>query len=244
MSWFEASARVPLLISYPRLIESRIIKESVSSMDLLPTLVELVGASVDERLPLDGKSLLPYLCGSENLSTVFGEYAGEGTVAPSMMIRRGPWKFITCPADPPQLFNLETDPKELVNLALRPQNVADRGILAQFTTEAEERWNFKKVHAEVLRSQRARRLCWSALTRGTFESWDYQPRDDAREKYAALHTKIGLRDAHISWSDTYAIIFRWKSWSSARGIRPSTAWAKKGHEGKQRRWQVLPTSRR
>ena len=189
MSWFEASARVPLLISYPRLIEPRIIKESVSSVDLLPTLVELVGASIDERLPLDGKSLLPYLCGSEDLNTVFGEYAGEGTVAPSMMIRRGPWKFITCPADPPQLFNLETDPKEVFNLALRPQNVADRAILAQFTKEAEERWNFKRVHAEVLRSQRARRLCWSALTRGNFESWDYQPRDDAREKYALLPTK-------------------------------------------------------
>ena len=187
MTWFEAAARVPLLISYPRLIEPRIIKASVSSVDLLPTLVELIGGSVDERLPLDGKSLLPYLCGSENCNTVFGEYAGEGTVAPSMMIRRGPWKFITCPADPPQLFNLETDPKELVNLALRPQNVADRAILAQFTAEAEERWNFKKVHAEVLRSQRARRLCWNALTRGLFESWDYQPRDDAREKYAALY---------------------------------------------------------
>ena len=244
MSWFEASARVPLLISYPRLIEPRVIKESVSSMDLLPTLVELAGASIDERLPLDGKSLLPYLSGSQISNTVFGEYAGEGTVAPSMMIRRGPWKFIACPADPPQLFNLERDPKELVNLALHPQNVADRVIVAQFTTEAEERWNFKKIHAEVLKSQRARRLCWSALTRGSFESWDYQPRDDAREKYAALHIKLSLPNAHISWVDTYAIIFRWRSWSSAHGIRPSTAWAKKCHEGKQRGWQVLPTSRR
>lgn len=182
MSWFEASARVPLLISYPHCIEPRIIKESVSSMDLLPTLVELIGSSVDKRLPLDGRSLLPYLYGSEEANTVIGEYAGEGTIAPYMMIRRGPWKFITCPADPPQLFNLETDPKELVNLATCPLHAADKVILDQFTKEAEERWNFKNIHAEVLKSQRARRLCWSALTRGRFESWDYQPHNDAKQE--------------------------------------------------------------
>ena len=185
MSWFEASARVPLLISYPQRIEPRIIKENVSSMDLLPTLVELIGSSVDDRLPLDGKSLLPYLYGSETSeepNTVIGEYAGEGTIAPYMMIRRAQWKFITCPVDPPQLFNLSADPRELVNLAINPSNAAEKVILEHFMKEAEQRWDFKSIHAEVLRSQRARRLCWSALTRGRFESWDYQPRDDAKEK--------------------------------------------------------------
>ena len=182
MSWFEASARVPLLISYPKRIEPRIINESVSSMDLLPTLVELVGSSVDSRLPLDGRSLLPYLQGGSESNTVYGEYAGEGTIAPYMMIRRGPWKFIICPTDPLQLYNLETDPKELVNLAHHPGDNTDRTVLSQFVQEAEERWDFKQIHAEVLKSQRARRLCWSALTRGRFESWDYQPHDDAKEK--------------------------------------------------------------
>lgn len=155
-------------------------------MDLLPTLVELIGSSVDERLPLDGKSLLPYLYGSETSeepNTVIGEYAGEGTISPCMMIRRGHWKFITCLADPPQLFNLSVDPKELVNLATNPSNDAEKAILDHFMEEADQRWDLKRIHAEVLRSQRARRLCWSALTRGRFESWDYQPHDDAKEKY-------------------------------------------------------------
>lgn len=182
MSWFEASARVPLLISYPKLIKPRVINECVSSMDLLPTLVELVGSSVDSQLPLDGKSLVPYLHGSSRPNTVYGEYAGEGTIAPYMMIRRCAWKFIICPADPLQLYNLETDPKELVNLAINPRTEAEQSVLSHFVEEAEERWDFVKIHAEVLRSQRARRLCWSALTLGRFESWDYQPHDDATAK--------------------------------------------------------------
>ena len=73
------------------------------------------------------------------------------------MIRRAQWKFITCPVDPPQLFNLSADPRELVNLAINPSNAAEKVILEHFMKEAEQRWDFKSIHAEVLRSQRARR---------------------------------------------------------------------------------------
>ncbi|CAL8576012.1 hypothetical protein XPA_001905 [Xanthoria parietina] len=186
MSWFEGSARVPLLISYPQRFTTKTIPQNVSSLDLLPTLVDLVGGSIDPRLPLDGNSLLPYLESANGLDitndTVYGEYAGEGTIAPLMMIRRGPWKFVTCPVDPPQLFNLRTDPNELQNLATS-QTPEIRNVFTSFVKEANERWNFTNIHDEVLRSQRSRRVCWDALTRGRFESWDYQPKEEAREKY-------------------------------------------------------------
>ncbi|KAL8683129.1 MAG: hypothetical protein Q9186_000842 [Xanthomendoza sp. 1 TL-2023] len=186
MSWFEGSARVPLLVSYPPRFAPRTIPQNVSSMDILPTLVDLVGGSIDPRLPLDGTSLLPYLEPSEKTEpgddTVYGEYAGEGTIAPLMMIRRGPWKFVTCPVDPIQLYNLATDPKELVNLATT-KDVGVQGVVEQFVKEASERWNFPRIHDNVLQSQRSRRLCWDALTRGRYESWDYQPKEDARENY-------------------------------------------------------------
>ena len=152
--------------------------------------MELIGSSVDRRLPLDGRSLLPYLHGNVEPNTVYGEYAGEGTITLSMMIRRGPWKFIICPADPLQLYNLEKDPKELVNLAAYAATGDVQMVLASFTEEAERRWDFRKIHGEVLKSQRQRRLCWSALTRGRFESWDYQPRDDAKEKLASHYSLV------------------------------------------------------
>ena len=160
----------------------KIIPQNVSTLDVLPTLVELVGGTTDHRLPMDGVSLVPWLHGLSGSDEVYGEYAGEGTIAPLMMIRKGPWKFVICHEDPPQLYNLKEDPKELHNLA-KSQNPETRGVLKTLDKEAYERWNFGKIHDKVLESQRKRRLCWEALRVGRFESWDYQPRDDAREKY-------------------------------------------------------------
>ena len=183
MSWFEASARVPLVVSYPKWFSPATITENVSTLDILPTLVDLIGGKIDTRLPLDGVSLLPQLQGGKGTDTVIGEYTGEGTVAPVMMIRRGPWKFITCATDPPQLFNLATDPKELHNLAGTKSDPAVQRVFGAFVHEAEQRWDLKKLYNEVLKSQRMRRVCWDALQQGRFEVWDYQPREDVREKY-------------------------------------------------------------
>ncbi|KAL8759624.1 MAG: hypothetical protein Q9184_003566 [Pyrenodesmia sp. 2 TL-2023] len=186
MNWFEGSARVPLLISDPKRFRTKHVTQNVSTMDILPTLVDLVGGTLDDRLPLDGTSLLPYLRNQlpvgPNYDTVFGEYAGEGTIAPLMMIRRGPWKFVTCPEDPPQLYNLRDDPKEIRNLATS-QDSDVNAVFTGFTAEANGRWDFKAIHADVLRSQRSRRLCWDALSKGRFESWDYQPKEDASKTY-------------------------------------------------------------
>ena len=182
MSWFEGSARVPLMICHPQRFSPSVVSQNVSTMDILPTLVDLVGGSMDARLPIDGHTLLPQLEGEFGIDTVYGEYTGEGTIAPLMMIRRGPWKFVTCPVDPPQLFNLEEDPKELRNLMTVKDDPEVLAAVDAFTNEANARWDMKAIHQEVLKSQRSRRLCWDALKQGRFESWDYQPRNDAREQ--------------------------------------------------------------
>ncbi|KAL8905201.1 MAG: hypothetical protein Q9207_002793 [Kuettlingeria erythrocarpa] len=186
MNWFEGAARVPLFVYDPRRVGGKHVTQNVSTMDILPTLVDLIGGTLDDRLPLDGASLVPYLNNqfpvSANYDTVFGEYTGEGTIAPLMMIRRGPWKFVTCPEDPPQLYNLCDDPKELRNLATS-EDPGVHAVLEGFTDEANRRWDFKAIHAEVLKSQRSRRLCWKALSKGRFESWDYQPKEDASKTY-------------------------------------------------------------
>jgi choline-sulfatase len=196
MSYFEASVRVPLLIHHPATFAPHRVSSNVSTLDILPTLVDLVHTKLWPGLPIDGTSLLPHLQNREGGSdTVFAEYCGEGTIAPMMMIRRGAWKYITCPADPPQLYNLVTDPKELVNLALLPAKhplftAEVTSALAGFTEEAEKKWDMKKITADVLVSQRQRRLVWSALKVGKFTSWDYNPVDDGREKYIRSHMHL------------------------------------------------------
>lgn len=196
MSYFEASVRVPLLVHHPATFKPHHVSANVSTLDILPTLVDIVHTKLWDGLPMDGSSLLPHLQDvSGGSDTVFAEYCGEGTIAPMMMIRRGDWKYITCPADPDQLYNLGTDPKELVNLAalthknsLFTEEVAK--TLEAFVAEAKAKWDMEKITNDVLVSQRQRRLVWAALKQGHFTSWDHNPNDDGREKYIRSHIPL------------------------------------------------------
>ncbi|KAL2406628.1 Choline-sulfatase [Exophiala dermatitidis] len=190
MSYFENSVRVPMLISHPAQFTPHRVSQNVSTLDLMPTLVELIGSKLVPGLPMDGLSLLPHLYGgSGGHDTVFAEYMGEGTVAPLMMIRRGDWKYITCPIDPPQLFNLRKDPKELVNLATS-EDPETQAVFKAFENEANKKWDFEKITQDVLTCQRQRRLVWSALTKGRFESWDWKGHEDGRTKYIRSQTPL------------------------------------------------------
>ncbi|KAI8624773.1 choline sulfatase [Xylariaceae sp. FL1651] len=191
MSYFESSVRVPLLISDPLRFTPHRVKENVSTLDILPTLCDLVGTKLISGLPMDGISLLPHLQGRSGHDTAIAEYTGEGTISPLMMIRRGPWKYITCPTDAPQLFNLENDPLELVNLAelanktegMTADEVEAKAKFEKFEMEAKARWNFEVITQAVLMSQRTRRLVWDALKVGKFDPWDYNPNENGTNKY-------------------------------------------------------------
>lgn len=192
MSYFEGSVRVPMLISYPEWFTPHHVKENVSTLDILPTMCDLVGTKPNPAFPMDGLSMMPHLRGEAGgHDTVIAEYTGEGTIAPLMMIRRGPWKYITCPTDGSQLFNLENDPYEIndlakslgkkrANLNAEDQKVAE--VFAAFEKEAGERWDFGDITQKVLTSQRQRRFVWDALKIGEFDSWDYNPPRDGKNE--------------------------------------------------------------
>ncbi len=187
MSFFEPACRVPLIVHAPGRFDARRVGQSVSLVDILPTLVDLAsGGAPDYATPLDGRSLLPHLEGRGGHDEVFGEYLGEGAVAPVVMIRRGRHKFIRSPGDPDQLYDLASDPDELRNLAAEPPNP----LLDAFGVEANRRWPLATLHAEVLASQRRRRLVAEALRLGARTAWDYQPVRDAREQYIRSHMKL------------------------------------------------------
>jgi choline-sulfatase len=189
MSFFEGSCRVPLMVAAPRQFAARRVKNAVSLVDVLPTLVDLAhdGASPSYPAPIDGRSLLPHLEGADGHDLVLGEYLAEGAIAPIVMIRRGPYKFVHCPADPDMLFNLDYDPDELRNLAEAP---AAADVAAAFRAEVAATWDLERLHADVLASQRRRLFLAEALRIGEQHSWDHQPFEDASRRYMRNHLDL------------------------------------------------------
>jgi len=189
MTWHENASRVPLIIAYPGDARPRRVAQSVSTIDLLPTLAEIAGdgAAPDYAAPVDGRSLLPHVAGTGGHDEALGEYYGEGAIAPLLMIRRGRFKYIRSRPDPDQLYDLESDPLEQRNLASDPVH-ADR--LAKLRAEATQRWDEEALTRQVIASQRRRRLVGAALMRGRHSSWDHQPCIDASRSYMRNHLEL------------------------------------------------------
>ncbi|GAA4837370.1 hypothetical protein [Garicola koreensis] len=91
---------------------------------------------------------------------------------------RGQYKFVLCPGDPDQLFDLVADPFELHNAADDPGH-AD--VAARLRTDLEAQYDLTALEEEVLTSQARRRLVAQALQYGTARPWDFEP--DPEQRY-------------------------------------------------------------
>jgi choline-sulfatase len=188
MNFFEPACRIPLIVHAPSQFKAHRVVESASLVDILPTLCELASAATDFVTPLDGKSLVPQLRGSQGTDEVIGEYLAEGAIAPLVMIKRGRYKFVHSPVDPDQLYDLQADPDEIHNLAADPHH-AERA--QEFLREVAERWDLPAIGQAVLQSQQRRHLVYAALREGRYTSWDFQPMRDAGRMYVRNDQDLG-----------------------------------------------------
>jgi choline-sulfatase len=194
MSFFEGSARVPLMMAAPGRFRPARIDEPTSLLDILPTLVELAEGDVaDIPTPLDGTSLMDLASEAAKERRVVAEYAAEGAVAPMVMIREGRYKFVHCPVDADQLFDLAEDPHELNNLA---SHSAFDDVVASMRRAIEKRWNLDAYNADVLASQARRHLVYGALRNGAYFPWDFQPLRAASERYMRNHMDLNVLEAN------------------------------------------------
>ena len=187
MSFYEGSARVPLMISAPQMAPG-LVSAPVSTIDVCPTVCDLAGVSMDEISPwTTGESLVPLGQGGTRSSPVAMEYAAEASYAPLVSLRDGRWKFNRCTLDPDQLFDLEADPHELTNLACDP---AHAETLARLQAQVEARWDLAAFDAQVRESQARRWVVCEALRQGGYYPWDYQPLQKASERYMRNHMDL------------------------------------------------------
>ncbi len=111
--WFayEPSLRIPLLIKQPGQSEGRIVRDQVSNLDLVPTVLGLLGAAIDDDAwsrnlfgpPADRAPLL-----IENADHYPDKYVG---------LRTPQWKYLRRVRNgAEELYDLRADPRELRNL--------------------------------------------------------------------------------------------------------------------------------
>jgi choline-sulfatase len=189
MSFYDGSARVPLMINAPDM-EPGLITTPVSNIDVCPTLCDLAGVDMSDVLDwTDGTSIVPLGQGGARDAPVVMEYAAEGSYAPLVSLRYGKWKFNRCALDPDQLFDMEADPHELTNLAGDP---AHAGTYNSLSAKADARWDLPRFDADVRHSQAGRWVVYEALRKGGYFPWDYQPLQKASERYMRNHMDLNV----------------------------------------------------
>ena len=121
---YEEAVRVPWLMRIPKLgRRQQVVKGRFSQIDLVPTLLDLMGRRADGALP--GQSLVPLIRGGKVAEDhAFIEWnrhrAGSETEDSDDSVRTviapDGWKLCLSDKDKSQLFNLNKDPGETTNL--------------------------------------------------------------------------------------------------------------------------------
>jgi arylsulfatase A-like enzyme len=126
---YEGGIRVCACVNWPGHIPAgKTIDEPLHAVDWYPTLVKLTGATVDQKLPLDGLDIWPVLTGGAK--SPHDALILCGTIRGEAAIRMGDWKLLVGAnkrqQGGDQLYNLAEDIGEKKDLAAeRPEKVRE-----------------------------------------------------------------------------------------------------------------------
>jgi arylsulfatase A-like enzyme len=126
----EGGVRVPAAIWWPGYLENGVHVSQMTIADVLPTMLDAIGARDSTPVGLDGRSQLNALNGGVSERP---DYAVSALIG-GLSMYRWPWKLIGSEA--PQLFNVQEDPLEQFDLA-----ASEPDLVAALTTRLAT-WDF------------------------------------------------------------------------------------------------------
>ncbi len=192
---YEPTLRVPLVLYAPALFGARVVKEPVRHVDLVPTVLELLGQAPPPGLP--GRSLVPLLEGGflrplfEKAPPAPDTYfeALSASInrrwAPLYGLREGSLKYVDLPI--PELYDLAADPGETRNLAAsRPADLERLASRLQTLRAADAGVKPTPEDPETL--ERLRALGYVAAARAAPPTQTYTEEDDPK-RLVALDAK-------------------------------------------------------
>ena len=156
---YESVVHVPLVVRAPySAMKGRHVGESVRSVDVMPTVLDLLGAPQPADAAIDGRSVVPLMTGAR---TEMGLEAYAEAVYPLhhfgwsdlRALRQGRYKLIAAPR--PELYDLQDDPAEQTNLYGARKPLGDRmlGRLqemeAHFKTSAAPKSDVAEIDPEA-----------------------------------------------------------------------------------------------
>jgi len=163
---YEEAVRVPWLVRLPGMNQGRLIRGRFSHIDLVPTLLDLLGQPIPANLP--GRSLRPVLQGRRAPeSDVYIQWSSDAIDVPAhprvpaseaerqkaiaastrTIITQDGWKLCLSAGDKSQLFHLATDPGETHNLFYTGKH---RERISELATRI-KRWQRSAKDSQVLR---------------------------------------------------------------------------------------------
>jgi len=135
---YDEQLRVPLVVMFPGRTEGRTIADRVSSIDLMPTILDVLDVAVPDRArnQLRGTSLVSAMLGDPVKRDAFSETDYRQYTYKRSIIAPDGWKLIyTLESKTRELYDMNSDPGEVRNLAAEEStraNELERTLFAHF----------------------------------------------------------------------------------------------------------------
>ena len=169
---YDESAAIPMIVAGPGVASGKVVAMPVSFVDLFPTIIAAVGATLPpEHEDGPGRSLWEAAQAEEGERTVFSEYHAVGSRHAIFMLRNRRYKYVHYVGDRPQLFDLERDPEERHDLADAPDHLH---VLRALEAELRVLLDPEATDARAKADQRAKIEAFggrdAVIARGTFDN--------------------------------------------------------------------------